>query len=347
MSKSPARLVRFLLLLCGVLLAAPASADVFRAGEFTLMNGEDATSFTFIASVPDLADSTEAPVWPEGCEQISATRHLVGTRTQYGYGFRCDHVLRAGDTILTPWKLDGASFRSNVMGVEASRSLSGGDSGIAIPIGGALSGARSIVEIAWDYLIQGVLHIWMGWDHLAFVLCLCMIARGRRLIALVTAFTIGHSLSLSLAFFELVRLPVPPVEAIIALSIAIMAREALLMHRRDEGRDGGRDGEGDGALPHFRRQMLVVVAFGLLHGLGFASALSELGVQQAERVPALIFFNLGVEAGQLVFVAAMTAALAALRVVALARPMEAASMTAAGCLGCFWMVERIAGFLQA
>lgn len=339
MSKSPARLFSFLLALLAPLICIPsAQADVFKAGEFTLMNGEDATSFKFIASIPDSADAVETPVWPQGCEQISSSRHLMGTRAQYNFTFRCDHVLRAGDVIHTPWQLDGASFRSNVMGMDAARSLSGDENGISIPVGSALSGARALPEIAWEYLVQGVLHIWMGWDHLAFVLCLCMIARGRRLIGLVTAFTIGHSLSLSLAFFELVHIPIPPVEAIIALSIAIMAREALLMRATTS----------DAVTSHdFRRQMMIVIAFGLLHGLGFASALGELGVEQAERVPALIFFNIGVEAGQLIFVAVISALMAGLRLISMARPMQVASMMGVGALGCFWMVERITGFIQA
>ncbi len=330
MWKSLTRLALCLLAL-GV-LSAPARADVFRAAEFTLLNGQDATSFEFTASIPGAADGGQSPVWPDGCTQTSVSRHLIGTRTQYAYSFRCDHVLRAGDTIQTPWQVDGASFISNVMGVQSSRSLTGDEKGVAVPVGNAFSGARPVAEIGYDYLVQGVLHIWMGWDHLAFVLCLCMIASGRRLLGLITAFTIGHSVSLALAFFELVRIPVPPVEAIIALSIAFMAREALKL--RGEEQD-------DAA---FRRQMAIVISFGLLHGLGFASALGELGVQSAERVPALVFFNLGVEVGQVIFVAGITALMTGLRSISLATPVRAAAMYAVGMIGCFWMVERIAGF---
>ena len=314
------------------MLSTPARADIFRAAEFTLLNGQDATSFEFTASIPDVADSRQAPVWPDGCTQTSMSRHLIGTRTQYAYSFRCDHVLRASDTIQTPWRVDGASFISNVMGAQSSRSLTGDEAGVTVPVGSAFSGTRPLPEIGYDYLVQGVLHIWMGWDHLAFVLCLCMIASGRKLLGLITAFTVGHSVSLALAFFELVHIPVPPVEAIIALSIAFMAREALKL----------RDGQADNTA--FRRQMAIVVSFGLLHGLGFASALGELGVQSAERVPALVFFNLGVEVGQLIFVAAVTALMTGLRSISLAMPVRAAAMYGVGMVGCFWMVERVAGF---
>lgn len=325
------------LLIAGLLaLSSPARADIFRAADFSLVNGDSATSFRFIASVPDSADSGAAPVWPDGCTQTAMTRHLIGTRTQYAYDFRCDHDLRTGDVIRTPWAVDGASFVSSVLGLQTNRTLAGGEGGIAVPVGSVLAGARTVPEIAYDYLVQGVLHIWMGWDHLAFVLCLCMIARGRELVGLVTAFTVGHSASLALAFFDLIHIPIPPVEAAIALSIAFMAREALVRHR-------------DGALHRsvYYREMAVVVAFGLLHGLGFASALDELGVAQAERVPALVFFNLGVETGQLLFVAAVTLAMAALRPIRLARPVRLATMYGVGILGCFWMAERITGFVQA
>ena len=319
-----------LLLFAVGLFSAPARADIFRAAEFTLVNGQEATGFEFTASIPYTSDNGQTPVWPEGCTQTSMARHLIGTRVQYAYSFRCDHMLRATDRIQTPWQVDGASFISNVMGVQNSRSLTGGEEGVTIPVGNAFSGARPLAEIGYDYLAQGVLHIWMGWDHLAFVLCLCMIAGGRKLLGLITAFTIGHSVSLALAFFELVQIPVPPVEAIIALSIAFMAREALTLKEEDDRA--------------FHRQMVIVVAFGLLHGLGFASALGELGVQSAERVPALIFFNLGVETGQVIFVGGIALLMAMLRSVSLATPVRAAAMYGVGIIGCFWMVERIIGF---
>ncbi len=326
-----------LLLLALTAIIAPARADIFRSGEFMLLNGEDATSFEFSANIPDAADNGKAPVWPDGCEQISQKRNLIGSRTQFSYRFRCNHVLRASDTIQTPWRLDGANFSSNVMGSQSNRALTGDENGVTVPVGSAFSGVRPLPEIAWEYVIQGVLHIWMGWDHLAFVLCLCMIAGGRKLVGLVTAFTIGHSISLALAFFEIISIPVPPVEAIIALSIGFMAREALLQ----------RSNMGAFNDSAYKRQMVVVIAFGLLHGLGFASALGELGVQDAERLPALIFFNVGVEIGQLIFVAGVTMLMAGLLRLSLAAPVRVAAMIGVGMIGCFWMVERIVGFVQA
>jgi len=177
--------------------------------------------------------------------------------------------------------------------------------------------------VARRYFLLGVEHILTGWDHLAFVFCLCLLARGWRLLGLVTGFTLGHSLSLALAAFDVVRLPSPPTEACIALSIAFVARETLLP-------------------PEARRQGAgLVLAFGLLHGLGFAGALKEVGIGPAELVLGLATFNLGVEAGQLIFVACvLTLLVLASRVpyAALARSLAA---NAIGMAAVFWILQRI------
>jgi hypothetical protein len=204
-------------------------------------------------------------------------------------------------------------------------------SGLDIPFRTVRSTDRSWTELAPEMLWQGMLHIWLGWDHLAFVLCLCMLARGLELLALVTAFTLGHSLSLGLAFFEVVSIPVAPTEALIALSIVLVAREGLLA-RTESQRIGS-----------VSRAALVVVVFGLVHGLGFASALGELGISPGERWPALLFFNLGVEIGQLVFVTALLTLGVALRP-AVAATARVAALYAAGIVGSFWLVERVAGY---
>lgn len=335
---------RFLLLL-GAFLAlitsiTPAKADEFTAADFMLLNGQAATSYEFMVSIPEGLDIPEEPIFPESCKQVGMTRNLNGTQLQMRYELRCPSGLSETDTIQTPWKVDGASYFANVSGMQVSRSLNGSANGVLIPIGGGEIGPRPFGEIFREYIVQGVLHIWMGWDHLAFVLCLCMLTLGRRLLYLVTAFTIGHSLSLALAFFEVVTVPILPVEAIIALSIAFMAREALVAPRDAAAT------EADKTL-RFKRQMLIVIGFGLLHGLGFASALGDLGVQASERIPALIVFNLGVEFGQLAFVAAIGGLMAILRKISLERPLEIAAMAFVGILGSFWTIERIVGFLQA
>jgi hydrogenase/urease accessory protein HupE len=139
----------------------------------------------------------------------------------------------------------------------------------------------------------GVEHILFGFDHLFFVTALLLIVRSRwTLFKTVTSFTVAHSLTLALASLGVLRVPSPPVEAGIAASIVFVAAEAVRARR----------GEIDLAA---KNPWLVAFVFGLLHGLGFAGALSEVGLPQGTILPALLLFNLGVELGQLLFVAAV------------------------------------------
>jgi hydrogenase/urease accessory protein HupE len=191
-------------------------------------------------------------------------------------------------------------------------------------------------SVAGAYLAHGVEHILLGYDHLLFVLALILIVRDvRRLIATVTAFTVAHSITLALATLGVVHVPGPPVEASIALSILLLACEIA------------RAQEGKPSLTA-RWPWVVAFAFGLLHGLGFASALSEIGLPRGDIPLALFAFNIGVETGQLVFIAAVLGLLAVVRrfsvpelVSQRARPV----MTyAIGILAAFWFVQRVADF---
>lgn len=140
------------------------------------------------------------------------------------------------------------------------------------------------------YLTLGVEHILFGIDHLLFVLALLLITKGfRRLVKTITAFTIAHSITLSLAALGVVGLPSAPVEAVIALSIVFLAVE--LMHYY-KGRQG----------LTVRYPWVVAFTFGLLHGFGFARALVDVGLHQVDIPWALLFFNVGVELGQLAFI---------------------------------------------
>ena len=179
------------------------------------------------------------------------------------------------------------------------------------------------------------MHIWLGWDHLAFVFCLCLLAVGfRQLCWIISAFTIGHSVSMTLSFFKLVNISIPPVEAIIALSIVLIAREAWFqMNHRNQANKAQRT-----------RMSIVVALFGLIHGLGFASALENIGVAANERIPALIFFNLGVEAGQIVFVAMILALMALLGKVQKAQIFAQSTLLCVGSAGSFWVIERVFSF---
>jgi hydrogenase/urease accessory protein HupE len=143
--------------------------------------------------------------------------------------------------------------------------------------------------VAHDYLLLGIQHIWGGIDHLLFVAGLLLLARTpRRIVTAVTGFTLAHSITLSLSALGIVRLPIPPIEAGIALSILFLAREIARPDNESLAR---------------RYPLAISCFFGLLHGFGFAAALREAGLPQNEIAAALLFFNAGVEVGQLVFIA--------------------------------------------
>lgn len=184
----------------------------------------------------------------------------------------------------------------------------------------------------WGYFRLGVDHILSGVDHLVFVFGLIWLVSGlRRLLYAVTAFTVAHSITLGLATLGLVHVPTAPVEALIALSIVFLAVELVHVER------------GHTRLTH-RKPWLVAFAFGLLHGFGFAGALSELGLPPDDIPVALLAFNAGVEAGQLVFVGAALALFAGLRAVDL-RPrwwMRLVPAYAIGSLASVWFLERCA-----
>jgi hydrogenase/urease accessory protein HupE len=154
-----------------------------------------------------------------------------------------------------------------------------------------VAGTPQTWDVVNTYLVFGVEHILAGMDHLLFVACLILIAGSwRRILITITGFTIAHSVTLTLAALQWVRLPVPPIEATIALSIVFLARE-IALERRD--------------TLTWRYPIAVSATFGLLHGFGFASALSDIGLPQTEIPAALLAFNVGVEIGQVLFVASI------------------------------------------
>ncbi len=189
---------------------------------------------------------------------------------------------------------------------------------------------QSALELAATYLREGIEHILFGFDHLLFVASLMLIVRDWRvMVKTITAFTLAHSITLALATFGLVTLPAAPVEAMIALSIVLVCVEAVRLRR----------GETSLATDW---PWLVAFAFGLLHGFGFAGALAELGLPKGDIPLALLFFNIGVEIGQLLFIAAILAATAALRRVVTPPPRApVAAAYAIGILASFWCLSRI------
>lgn len=202
-----------------------------------------------------------------------------------------------------------------------------------------IKGPAGWFDLARDYTILGVEHILGGIDHLLFVLCLLLLVHGvRPLIKTVTAFTIAHSITLGAAVLGYVTVPPGPVEALIALSIVFLATEIIK--------------ERSGLAPSLTRRMpwLIAFIFGLLHGFGFAGALSQVGLPQTDIPLALLAFNVGVEVGQLLFIAAALAALWVWRRLDIRAPrLAAASHIPAyliGAVAAYWVVERATGLVS-
>lgn len=185
-------------------------------------------------------------------------------------------------------------------------------------------------HVAATYLSQGIEHILLGFDHLLFVAALLLIISDWRvLVRTITAFTVAHSITLTLAALGLVTLPSGPVEALIALSILLVAVEAVRMRA------------GETSLT-ISRPWVVAFAFGLLHGFGFAGALRELGLPQGDIPLALFSFNVGVEVGQLIFVAAILLTFRAIRpLFAIPKQGFVVAAYAIGTLASFWVIERV------
>jgi hypothetical protein len=193
-----------------------------------------------------------------------------------------------------------------------------------------LGAASTSAERALGYVQLGVQHILLGVDHLLFVLGLLLIVDGRlMLVKTITSFTLAHSLTLAIATLGYARAPLLPLNAAIALSILFLGPEIVRRWR----------GESSFTIRH---PWVVAFAFGLLHGFGFASGLTAMGLPQAEIPLALLLFNVGVELGQLAFVALVFLLERSFRVLEVRWPraVERLPGYAVGTLGAFWTIER-------
>jgi hydrogenase/urease accessory protein HupE len=199
-------------------------------------------------------------------------------------------------------------------------------------------------QVARAYFVLGMEHILLGADHLLFVLALLFLVNGaKRLVATVTAFTVAHSITLAAATLGFVHVPPPPVEATIALSVVFVAGEMLHVAR------------GRPSLT-VQAPWIVAFVFGLLHGCGFAGALRQIGLPQADIPLALLFFNVGVEAGQILFILAVVGLLSLVgRFLPLRTPSGPGVWQAeqlvrvpvayfVGSVATFWVIQRVVGF---
>ena len=198
-----------------------------------------------------------------------------------------------------------------------------------------LGAATSGFERALSYLQLGLQHILLGVDHLLFVLGLLLIVSDRwMLVKTITAFTVAHSITLAIATLGYATAPLPPLNAVIALSILFLGPEIVRVWR----------GETSFTIRH---PWVVAFAFGLLHGFGFASGLTSMGLPKAEIPLALLLFNIGVELGQIAFVVLVVLLERAFRVLAIRWPrwVEALPGYAVGSLGAYWTIQRVAVLL--
>lgn len=319
-------------------LAIPASAraDVFRPAYLELKQ-RDADTYDVLWKVPSAGESLRLNIhvrFPEGTTRVSEPRGEAGAgtiterwtiRRQGGLAGREIWIegLPAGitDVLARIERRDGGTQVARLV-PERPRFV------VEAPQDGA--------SVSLTYLSLGVRHILQGVDHLLFVLALVLIVGDvRRLLATITAFTVAHSLTLAAATLGLVHVPQAPVEAAIALSIVFVAAE--IVHGL-QGRPG----------LTARAPWVVAFSFGLLHGLGFAGALAEVGLPTGAIPLALLFFNVGVELGQLLFVGVVWAALAAITRVPLAWPrwVQAMPAYAIGTVAMFWVIERTLAFVE-
>ncbi|MBW2633780.1 MAG: HupE/UreJ family protein [Deltaproteobacteria bacterium] len=193
-----------------------------------------------------------------------------------------------------------------------------------------LRGERSWSATAGEYIALGFHHIMLGVDHLLFVLGLLLIVQGRmKLLKTITAFTVAHSITLAIATLGFASVPLPPLNAAVALSILFLGPEIV------------RSWRGETSLT-IKYPWVVAFMFGLLHGFGFASGLSTTGMPSAELPWALLFFNVGVELGQLTFVFLVLWLIRSFRILEIHWPRWAQMVPgyAVGSLGAFWTIQR-------
>ena len=265
------------------------------------------------------------PVLPEACTRSGEHVTPVGATLVQRWTTVCD--LSQGEI-----RIDGLDRTLTDVFVRIDR-IEGDDIGAVLRPGNAsLDLTVPTGAPVATYFRIGVEHILFGWDHLLFVLGMVLLVRPSQLLLTLTAFTVAHSITLASASLGGVSLPGPPVEIVIAMSIALLGAEA--MHRIN------------GWMTLSQRiPWAIAFGFGLIHGFGFAGALAEIGLPGGAEAMALLLFNLGVEAGQILFVA-FVLALAWIAYQLAARRMVLARSALAyfiGIMGSYWAIERIAG----
>ncbi len=326
--------------LCWVMvawLALPCAAAAHDLGvERALLEETAGGRYVLEIQTPAPGELFAPPELPARCAPDDAQGTSGPDRPALSYAFTCAPApLTASDVLVLPWQRQGVMLTARwADGSSARQFFPRTGAVIAVPLHALHAGSGSVRDAARRYLGLGIEHILLGVDHLLFVFGLLLLVRGPwMLVKTITAFTLAHSITLALATLGLVTVPLRPVDAAIALSIMFLGAEIL---RARQGRPG----------LAASRPWIVAFAFGLLHGLGFAGALTELGLAPGEIPLALFFFNVGVEIGQLMFVAACLALAWGLRRLRVSWPRWVAPLPAyaIGTVAAFWFIERTSGF---
>ncbi len=330
----------FVLLL---LLAAPLAQGHDARPNYVQITETDPNTFSVSWKVPSSVPGIALPypTLPDGCStEREPAWHQAGAEYLGQQVHRCAQPL-SGQVVGIEFPVINPSLSTLYKirlanGEEHLRILKPNETEWTVP------DAENRFAVATEYTWLGIEHIWIGIDHLLFVACLIFIAKtARRLLITITGFTVAHSITLVLSALDLVRIPTPPVEAAIALSVVFMAWEIARGNEQ--------------SLTH-RFPIAVSSSFGLLHGFGFAAVLRDIGLPQTELPTALLFFNLGVEIGQVLFVFALLLGFHVLRPALLqllysARDHEVhwSSLTApasyiVGSIASYWVIDRVASF---
>ena len=322
---------------CGLLLTwlmmASAQAHWASPGYLELkQNGEDTYSVLWKVPLQAGRPLDLGPLLPDNCvDKTPVSPVKTATAVVERWITLCEGGLTGRSIQINglPTSLTDVLARVNHMdGTVQTVRLTPGDPAFAV------TATPDWIDVSTTYLVLGIEHILSGIDHLLFVLALLIIVSGwRRLVVTVTAFTVAHSITLGAAALGWVYMPRPPVEAVIALSILFLAVE--IVHRA-RGRMGITE----------RAPWVVAFTFGLLHGFGFAGALTEVGLPHNAIPLALLFFNIGVELGQLLFVGAFLLLTWVWMRVSLNRGqwMEVSAAYIIGCVAAYWTIERVVGF---
>ena len=332
-----------LLAVVGVLVAQPVRSDELRPGYLELRQTAPDT-YNLLFKIPARGEDLRLAVYlklPDGTQDVRAPRASFGD----GAYVERRTIRRDGGLAGHAVTIEGLSATSTDVLVRVETLAGALQTERLSPTRTAfvVQAAPGAGEVAVTYLGLGVEHILFGFDHLLFVLALVILVRDWwRVAVTVTAFTIAHSITLAAATLGFVNVPGPPVEATIALSIMLVAVEILNARR---------------GKPSFTARLpwLVAFSFGLLHGFGFAGALAEVGLPQTAIPVALLFFNVGVELGQLVFVAAVLSLIWLLRYAAsqLLKPvltkrafegLDVAAAYGIGAVAAYWLIERTTAF---